>query len=77
MKINIANKTAEQINFIIEAYTDKETVNALGHKYALPLIEGDVLEIRYYGAYSEPKNMIKPIGLKSASYCNYMNQFEG
>ncbi len=76
MKINIENKTAEEINFIIKAQTDKELVNAMGYEYALPLSDGKVLEIKYYGEHKEEKDYSqKIIGLKSAAYCTEMNKF--
>ena len=76
MKINIENKTAEEINFIIEAQTDKDLVNAMGYEYALPLSDGKALEIKYYGEYKKEKDYNqKIIGIKSAAYCNAMNKF--
>jgi len=76
MKINIKNKTTEEIDSIIEAQTDKELVNAMGYEYALPLIDGGVLEIKYYGEHKEEKDYTQKItGLKSAAYCNEMNRF--
>ena len=55
MKFNVANKTPEQIDQIINAYATAEQANLMGFASLLPLIEGDVLELAGVGVYVEPE----------------------
>ena len=50
-KIDVTKATSEMITQIIEIETDKELVNALGFKFALPLLDedGSILTIVYHG----------------------------
>lgn len=76
---NVSKLSADAINELIKTGTDKGQVEALGYKWALPLLDEaeTTLEIRYYGTVSKPCTPVskQTIGLRSAAYCNAMNAF--
>lgn len=49
MKFNIANKTDNEVNALIEMYKTPEQAELMGFKFVLALIEGDTLEIKGFG----------------------------
>lgn len=69
MIIDISKKTDQEVNTIINFQTDVELVNAMGFRFALPLIYGDILEIKYCGSYQKetkkPQYLGQALWLKS------------
>lgn len=83
MKFNIANKTDNEINSIIEAYATTEQAEMMGFRDLLPTIEGGVLELIGVGyvvteeeTFNHEKNAIgQALRVMTDSRIAYLNHF--